>query len=123
MPAASEKVYSKDAKEDSDDVVSWVSDKLASLSVEEGANDKWKITKFEKTPPVSKLHDQINSTDFQHLGFQMKMSSYIVAYANGPFTFLESSYTSPLSGKVRPLRIYSKLYPRIRYLPSSNHIL
>ena len=35
------------------------------------------------------------------------MSTYIVAYANGPFAYLESSYTSPLSGKVRPLRIYS----------------
>lgn len=36
------------------------------------------------------------------------MSTYIVAYANGPFAYLESSYKSPLSGKVRPLRIYSK---------------
>jgi aminopeptidase 2 len=35
------------------------------------------------------------------------MSSYIVAFANGPFAHLESSYTSPISGKVRPLRIYA----------------
>ena len=34
------------------------------------------------------------------------MSTYLVAYASGPFEYLESSYTSPLSGKVRPLRIY-----------------
>lgn len=35
-----------------------------------------------------------------------QMSTYIVAYANGPFEFVEGSYTSPLSGKVRPLRFY-----------------
>ncbi|KEP46132.1 leucyl aminopeptidase [Rhizoctonia solani 123E] len=35
------------------------------------------------------------------------MSSYLVAFANGHFEFLESSYTSPLSGKTRPLRIYA----------------
>ena len=34
------------------------------------------------------------------------MSTYIVAFANGPFEYLESSYTSPLSGTTRPLRIY-----------------
>ena len=34
------------------------------------------------------------------------MSTYLVAYANGPFEFVEGSYTSPLSGKVRPLRFY-----------------
>ncbi len=38
------------------------------------------------------------------------MSTYIVAFANGPFTHLESSYKSPLSGKVRPLRIYSNSF-------------
>ncbi|KAH7342157.1 peptidase family M1-domain-containing protein [Rhizoctonia solani] len=46
----------------------------------------WKITTFEKTPV---------------------MSSYLVAFANGHFEYLESSYTSPLSGKTRPLRIYA----------------
>lgn len=34
------------------------------------------------------------------------MSTYIVAFANGIFEYLESSYQSSLSGKVRPLRIY-----------------
>jgi len=34
------------------------------------------------------------------------MSTYLVAYANGVFEYLESSYTSPLSGKTRPLRVY-----------------
>ncbi|KAF8590749.1 leucyl aminopeptidase [Ramaria rubella] len=46
----------------------------------------WKVTQFEQTPPVS---------------------SYLIAFANGPFEYLESSYTSPLSGKTRPLRIYA----------------
>lgn len=46
----------------------------------------WKATTFGKTPP---------------------MSSYLVAFANGHFQYLESSYTSPLSGKTRPLRIYA----------------
>ncbi|KIJ48782.1 hypothetical protein M422DRAFT_777758 [Sphaerobolus stellatus SS14] len=45
----------------------------------------WKITRFHRTPI---------------------MSTYLVAFANGPFEYLESSYTSPLTGKVRPLRIY-----------------
>ncbi|OSD01301.1 hypothetical protein PYCCODRAFT_1445793 [Trametes coccinea BRFM310] len=47
---------------------------------------QWKITRFETTPPIS---------------------TYLVAYANGPFKYLERSYTSPLSGEVRPLRIYT----------------
>lgn len=47
---------------------------------------QWKITKFQTTPP---------------------MSSYIVAYANGHFKYLEDSVVLPLSGKTLPLRIYS----------------
>lgn len=53
------------------------------------SDDKWKVTHFETTPP---------------------MSSYIVAYANGPFKHLESSVELPLSKKVIPLRIYGKAY-------------
>jgi hypothetical protein len=34
------------------------------------------------------------------------MSTYLLALANGEFAHLQSSYKSPLSGKVRPLRIY-----------------
>ncbi|KAF8797340.1 zincin, partial [Phlegmacium glaucopus] len=49
-------------------------------------SDKWKITKFETTP---------------------LMSSYLVAFANGPFVFLETSVVMPLSGKTIPLRIYT----------------
>jgi aminopeptidase 2 len=47
----------------------------------------WKITRFETTP---------------------LMSTYLVAYANGEFQHLESTYRSPLSGRTVPLRIYSK---------------
>ncbi|KAF9533368.1 leucyl aminopeptidase [Crepidotus variabilis] len=49
-------------------------------------NEKWKITKFDTTPP---------------------MSSYIVALANGDFEYLESSVEMPLSKKTIPLRIYA----------------
>ncbi|KAF8261355.1 leucyl aminopeptidase [Lactarius quietus] len=53
----------------------------------EGVKDgSWYATKFETTPP---------------------MSTYLLALANGEFVHLESSYKSPLSGKVRPLRIYT----------------
>lgn len=48
--------------------------------------DEWVTTTFEKTPLVS---------------------SYLVAWANGHFKHLESSYKSPISGKIRPLRIYA----------------
>lgn len=50
-------------------------------------SDKWKITRFQTTP---------------------LMSSYLVAFANGPFEFLETSVVMPLSGKTVPLRIYSE---------------
>ncbi|KAF5391327.1 hypothetical protein D9757_002062 [Collybiopsis confluens] len=49
-------------------------------------NEQWKVTKFD-TSPV--------------------MSTYLVAYANGPFEYLESSAKMPLSGKTIPLRIYT----------------
>lgn len=49
-------------------------------------NEEWKITKFETTP---------------------LMSSYLLAYANGPFEYLESSAKMPLSGRTIPLRIYA----------------
>jgi aminopeptidase 2 len=34
------------------------------------------------------------------------MSTYLLAFASGGFEHLENSYTSPPSGKKRPLRIY-----------------
>jgi len=44
------------------------------------------------------------------------MSTYIVAFANGPFEYFETSYISPLSGKTRPLRAYGEFH-----LPLSSH--
>lgn len=35
-----------------------------------------------------------------------QMSTYLVAFANGNFEYIESEYVSPLSGKKRPLRVY-----------------
>ncbi|KAI0781326.1 leucyl aminopeptidase [Trametes elegans] len=81
MPAASEEVY-KQGGSAAAEKEPWIAQKLSSLPDPE----QWKITQFETTPPVS---------------------TYLVAYANGPFEYLESSYKSPLSGKVRPLRIYA----------------
>ncbi len=53
MPAVSEEVYQTGAKEDPEGAISWLSEKLAALTTEESAvSDKWKITKFQKTPPV-----------------------------------------------------------------------
>ncbi|KAG5645001.1 hypothetical protein DXG03_007278 [Asterophora parasitica] len=46
----------------------------------------WKITQFQSTPP---------------------MSTYIVAWANGHFEYLEKFVALPLSGKELPLRIYA----------------
>ncbi|KIP12371.1 hypothetical protein PHLGIDRAFT_32955 [Phlebiopsis gigantea 11061_1 CR5-6] len=83
MSAISEHVYSPSQAENPD-VAAWLIHKFSSLNMEEAA--EWKVTKFDKTPP---------------------MSSYIVAWANGPFAYLEASYTSPISGTVRPLRVYT----------------
>ncbi|KAJ7109179.1 peptidase family M1-domain-containing protein [Mycena epipterygia] len=77
MPAISEEVYEPGSKQTPE-----MAQLLSSLRTEH----KWKITRFETTPP---------------------MSSYIVAFANGPFVHLEQKVVMPLSGKTVPLRIYS----------------
>ncbi|KAL4243860.1 Aminopeptidase [Abortiporus biennis] len=62
---------------------------LSNISLSESgafSESEWKITRFAKSPP---------------------MSTYLVAFSNGPFAYVESSYTSPLSGKVKPLRVYA----------------
>ncbi|KDQ59543.1 hypothetical protein JAAARDRAFT_33120 [Jaapia argillacea MUCL 33604] len=84
MPVISEEVYNPSSKPASD--IPELSKLFESLSTADQATEKWKITRFEPTP---------------------RMSTYIVAYANGHFDYLESSYKSPLSGKTRPLRIYA----------------
>ena len=79
MPAISEDVYGPNYQADRD-LAAWLAPKLVA------APERWKITRFAKTPP---------------------MSTYVVAWANGPFKYLEDTYTSPLSGAVRPLRVYT----------------
>ena len=71
----------------------------------EGVNDgSWHATAFETTPPVSLVRSKE-----QYLLTTIQMSTYLLAFANGEFVHLESSYKSPLSGRVRPLRIYGGL--------------
>ncbi|GLB35338.1 putative aminopeptidase [Lyophyllum shimeji] len=78
MPAISEQVYSRAAAKPIEP--SGLAELFSSL------DETWKITHFETTPP---------------------MSTYIVAFANGPFKYLEKSVTLPLSGKTLPLRVYA----------------
>ncbi|KAJ7185799.1 leucyl aminopeptidase [Mycena filopes] len=67
-------------------------DRLFQFQFPEDAEDDddaefaWKITRFEPTPA---------------------MSTYLVAFANGDFQYLESAFCSPLSGRTVPLRIYT----------------
>lgn len=77
MPSNSETVYVPGSSE-----FAVLEEKFPSLQSLDG---KWKVTTFDTTPP---------------------MSSYIVAFANGPFSFLESSAKMP-SGKTVALRIYA----------------
>jgi aminopeptidase 2 len=53
--------------------------------------------------PASKDH-RWTATTFQTTP---KMSTYLLAWAKGDFRHLESSYTSPLTGRKVPLRIYA----------------
>jgi aminopeptidase 2 len=64
-------------------LVQWLSS--LPFDTSDADDETWKLTRFETTP---------------------KMSTYLVAWATGPFEYLESSYTSPLSGKTKRLRIY-----------------
>lgn len=54
--------------------------------LESSKGGEWEITEFMKTPLVS---------------------TYLVAFANGEFSSLESHYVSPLSGKTIPLKSYA----------------
>ncbi|KAH7103915.1 leucyl aminopeptidase [Auriculariales sp. MPI-PUGE-AT-0066] len=82
MPADTEFIYSASGKGPSTEAAD-LSDVFAELKL---TGQSYKVTKFQPTP---------------------LMSSYIVAFANGDFKYAESSYTSPLSGKTRPLRVYA----------------
>ena len=92
MPVVSEKPFTTSSEDDpSVGKLAKAFSKLKTSDSETG----WKITKFETTPLIS---------------------SYLVAWANGPFEFIEGSYTSPLSNKTRPVRIYGAVYTfQLRY--------
>ncbi|KIL68636.1 hypothetical protein M378DRAFT_71638 [Amanita muscaria Koide BX008] len=79
MPAVSEVEYDSQALAATDE-------SLRFLSAFDTPTERWKITRFQTTP---------------------LMSSYIVAFANGPFEYLERTVELPLSQKAIPLRIYA----------------
>lgn len=79
MPAISEEVYTVNTLLGEKTPLA---DLLSSMTTQDG---QWKVTRFQTTPP---------------------MSSYIVAFANGSFEYLEKSVVMPLSGRTVPLRIY-----------------
>jgi aminopeptidase 2 len=83
MPVISEKIYEHQTTKVEDPSLEAL---FSALTTQNSLEAQWKISKFQTTPP---------------------MSTYLVAYGNGRFAYLESSYKSPLSGKTRPLRIYS----------------
>ncbi|GAA6024593.1 hypothetical protein JCM8202_005070 [Rhodotorula sphaerocarpa] len=58
--------------------------KVVARAPEAGVVDDWEMVQFAATP---------------------KMSTYLAAWANGDFEYLESSYTSPLTNRVVPLRV------------------
>jgi len=84
MPAISEKPLSPTEEYGSADGMGKLTKMFSNLKTE-GSSEGWKVTKFQTTPLIS---------------------SYLVAYANGPFEFIEGSYKSPISSVVRPVRIY-----------------
>ena len=70
------------------------------------AEGDWVVSKYATTPPVRRPVRAVYPECLLIEALRLQMSTYLLAYANGPFEYLESSYKSPLSGAVRPLRIY-----------------
>ncbi|KZT39817.1 hypothetical protein SISSUDRAFT_1060871 [Sistotremastrum suecicum HHB10207 ss-3] len=98
MPVASETAYTSAQATGGYGIWSTLSSAFSYLTLRKGAepqsdikafslgDGRWKSTEFE-TSPV--------------------MSTYLVAFANGDFKVVEDSYTSPISGKVIPVRVYT----------------
>ena len=95
MPVIAEDVLTPNFDGDADLLV-WLGEQVPALDQQSGA---WQVTRFETTPP---------------------MAVYTLVYASGPFEHIEDSYTSPLSGKVRPLRIYGECRRMLRCLAHSS---
>ncbi|KAJ7343676.1 leucyl aminopeptidase [Mycena albidolilacea] len=83
MPAISEEIYEPGSSASNQS--SEMSTLLSSLPLEQ----KWKISKFQTTP---------------------KMSTYIVAFANGPFVFLEQKAAFALDVAARVIPIYETVF-------------
>ncbi|EGO21509.1 hypothetical protein SERLADRAFT_372157 [Serpula lacrymans var. lacrymans S7.9] len=90
MPVVSEKIWSpSNTSEDNDTSLVRL---FSSLTTETSSSeDKWKISQFMTTP---------------------LMSTYVVAFANGDFSYLESSYTTQfaLDIKAKVLPLYEKVF-------------
>ena len=81
------------------------------------AEGDWVVSKYATTPPVRRpVRAARIGACLLIEASRLQMSTYLLAYANGPFEYLESSYKSPLSGAVRPLRIYGAR-PSLRARP------
>lgn len=80
MPSVQTKAVEKDA------VAKLLRVDELKLEAPDLGNDAWVLTEFAKTP---------------------KVSSYLVAWANGVFEHIDGSFTSPLTGKKVPMRVYT----------------
>ncbi|EEB91169.1 hypothetical protein MPER_10513, partial [Moniliophthora perniciosa FA553] len=86
------------SSEESYDTVEDIYELFTTASPEE-KDQEWTITRFDRTP---------------------KMSTYIVAYANGRLEYIESTYTSPLTSNKIPLRIYGEFL--LAFPPTASNI-
>ncbi|GJN87500.1 hypothetical protein Rhopal_000449-T1 [Rhodotorula paludigena] len=71
------------------------------------------VGKTVKTEGVVEVGKQTNDAEFKDewelvtYSTTPKVSTYLVAWANGHFEHIESSFTSPLTGRTIPLRVYA----------------
>jgi aminopeptidase 2 len=77
MPAVQERSWTGSIK---------LGGEILGQGLSEGLSEEWVVTQFQKTPLIS---------------------SYLVAWATGEFSHLESEYRSPLTGRTVPLRVYA----------------
>lgn len=74
----------------------------------DGCEGDWTVTVFEKTPLVCPVLAFSYPVTFMLITqTSSQVSSYLVAFAHGPFAHLSSEYTSPLTQKTIPLKIYA----------------
>lgn len=77
---------------------------LANMNAIETSSSDGNLPKpFSKPTSASSSSEWLTTT----YATTPKVSTYLMAWANGNFKHLESSYVSPLTGKTIPLRIYA----------------